>query len=85
MLVDEAIPSAEPTPAGASEATTVPPVVTDGVQLEEVLDSLPIEDDPPGLPTPPATDPSNVERGEPANGAREPAAVGGPAWSNPTW
>ena len=46
VLVDEA------TPAGASEATTVPPVVTDGVQLEEVLDSLPIEDDPPGLPTP---------------------------------
>ncbi len=45
-------PVSEPTPAGASEATTVPPVVTDGVQLEEVLDSLPIEDDPPGLPTP---------------------------------
>ncbi len=54
VLVDEAIPPGEPTAAGASEATTAPPLVTDGVQLEDVLDSL-LGDLPPGIvPTPDA-------------------------------
>jgi hypothetical protein len=53
VLVDEAIPPSESSTAGANEATTVPPLVTDSVQLEDVLDSLPIGDPPPGIvPTP---------------------------------
>ena len=57
-VVDETIPPTEPTGAGATEATTIPPAVSPVVdqlvdQLEDALDSLPTGSDPAGVvPTP---------------------------------